>query len=498
LLSKSNNQVWFRVCQIFFVKGRRFFKSLAPLSFPTTQKYSNVRVRRILIFVLIAVLGPGQYLAFGEDRHSRRTPLVRAVEKVSPAVVNIYTTEVSRQARNPFRSFNNNLFDQFFKDFLPPNRSQKRSLGSGVLINADGFILTNEHVIAKAAKIHVVLGDKQEFDASVIGSDIKSDLAIIKIDSNKTLPYIEMGRSDDLMIGEQVIAIGNPFGLQQTVTTGIISALNRNIRAGKNMVYSDFIQVDASINPGNSGGPLLNINGSLIGINTAIYQKAEAIGFAIPIDHAKRIVDDLIRYGKVRRGWMGVSVQELDAQLLRHFELDGQKGVLVVGVAEKSSAGKADIKRGDIIISIDGHGVRDKSEFRGRMASYTVGSSIKFSVLRDGKMIDRKVRVTAIPKTYVKEFTRNWLGLNVQGNNERFARANRLATSKGMVVMEVIPNSAAGRIGIRPGDVIRQMSQKRVDTEKDYNSAVEDINNPDRILLLVQRGRQGYYVTLEP
>lgn len=440
----------------------------------------------------------GQSFVFAGERYNRRTPLVQAVERVSPAVVNIYTTETSRSVRNPFRNFNNNLFDKFFKDFLPPNKSQKRSLGSGVLINDEGFILTNEHVIAKAVKIHVVLGDKQEFDASVIGADLKSDLAIIKIDANKSLPHIEMGRSDDLMIGEQVIAIGNPFGLQQTVTTGIISALNRNIRAGKNMVYSDFIQVDASINPGNSGGPLLNINGSLIGINTAIYQKAEGIGFAIPIDHAKRIVDELIRYGKVRRGWMGVSVQELDAQLSRHFKLDGKKGVLVVGVADKSSAGKAGLKRGDIIISIDDHEVRGKSDFQGRMASYTVGSSIRFAIMRDGKMMERRVRVTSIPKTYVKEFTRNWIGLNVQENSERFARANRLTTSKGMVVMEVVPNSAAGRIGIKPGDIIRQMNQKRVNNEEDYNRAVEDINNPDRILLLVQRGRQGYYVTLEP
>jgi serine protease Do len=346
----------------------------------------SVRFQWFWIFFWFISLGPAQSLAFTEEgNYNRRTPLVRAVEKVSPAVVNIYTTEISRSLRNPFRSFNNNLFDQFFKDFLPPNTNQKRSLGSGVLINDEGFILTNEHVIAKAAKIHVVLSDKQEFDASVIGADIKSDLAIIKISSNKPLPYIEMGRSDDLMIGEQVLAIGNPFGLQQTVTTGIISALNRNIRAGKNMVYSDFIQVDASINPGNSGGPLLNINGSLIGINTAIYQKAEAIGFAIPIDHAKRIVNELIRYGKVRRGWMGVSIQELDAQLSRHFKLDRQRGVLIVGVADRSSAGQAGLKRGDIVIAVDNHDVKNKSDFRGRMASYTVGSSIRFSILRDGK-----------------------------------------------------------------------------------------------------------------
>ena len=440
----------------------------------------------------------GQPFVSAEVSYNRRTPLVQAVEKVSPAVVNIYTTEISRPARNPFRSFGNNLFDQFFKDFIPPTANERRSLGSGVLINGEGFILTNEHVISKAAKIHVILSDKQEFDASVIGADIKSDLAIIKINSRKPLPYVEMGRSDDLMIGEQVLTIGNPFGLQHTVTTGIISALNRNIRAGKNMVYSDFIQVDASINPGNSGGPLLNINGSLIGINTAIYQKAEGIGFAIPIDHARRIVDELIRYGKVRRGWLGISVQELDVQLSRHFKLDRENGVLVVGVADSSPAGKAGLKRGDIIIAIDDHEVKNKSDFRGRMASYTVSSSIRFSILRDGKVKKVRARVTAIPKSYVKEFTRHWLGLLVQENSERFARSNRLMTSKGMVVVEVVPNSASGRIGINPGDIIRQMNQKPVNNEEDYNKAVAEINNPDRILLLVQRGRQGYYVTLEP
>ncbi len=464
-----------------------------PLSFCFSMR---ILLKWFWVLILFAVMGPS--LANADDRYNRRTPLVRAVEKVSPAVVNVYTTEVSRSAQNPFRRSGDKFFDQFFKDFLPPTQSQKRSLGSGVLINDEGFILTNEHVVARAAKIHVILSDKQEFDASVIGADIKSDLAIIKINSDKPLPFVEMGRSDDLMIGEQILAIGNPFGLQQTVTTGIISALNRNIRVGENRVYSDFIQVDASINPGNSGGALLNINGSLIGINTAIYQQAEGIGFAIPIDHAKRIVDELIHYGKVRRGWLGVSVQELDAQLSRHFKMDRKKGVLVVGVADLSSAGKAGLKRGDIIIAVDDHDVSDKSDFRGRMASYTVGNSIRFSILRDGKMMERTVRVTSIPKSYVKEFTRNWIGLSVQENNAHFARSNKLATSKGMVVMEVVSNSAAGRMGINRGDIIRQMNQNRVDGEEDYNKAVADINNPDRILLLVQRGRQGYYVTLEP
>lgn len=432
------------------------------------------------------------------ELNRRRTPLVVAVEKVSPAVVNIYTSETGRSPRNPFRDFGNNLFDQFFNDFFSQNQNNKKSLGSGVLINREGYILTNEHVVARASEIHVALSDKREFEARVIGADIKSDLAIIKIDSDQFLPFVPMGRSDDLMIGEQVLAIGNPFGLRHTVTTGIISALNRNIRAGKNKVYSDFIQVDASINPGNSGGPLLNINGSLIGINTAIYQKAEGIGFAIPIDDAKRIVDELIRFGKVRRGWLGVSVQEMDSQLSRHFQLDRKKGVLVVRVAEKSPAEVAGLKRSDIILTIEGHEVTGKSDFHGRMASYTVDDKVRFSILRDGKNLELNVRVTSIPKRFVAEFTRDWLGIQVQQNNPQFARRNRLGTSKGMVVVNVVPKSASDRIGISAGDVIRQVNQDRIDTEEDYNKSIADLNNPDRILLLVQRGRQGYYVTLEP
>ena len=432
------------------------------------------------------------------ELNRRRTPLVLAVEKVSPAVVNIYTSETGRSPRNPFRNFGNKFFDQFFNDFYSKNQNNKKSLGSGVLIDKEGYIITNEHVVARASEIRVALSDKREFKARVIGADIKSDLAIIKIDSDQFLPFVPMGRSDDLMIGEQVLAIGNPFGLRHTVTTGIISALNRNIRAGKNKVYSDFIQVDASINPGNSGGPLLNINGSLIGINTAIYQKAEGIGFAIPIDDAKRIVDELIRFGKVRRGWLGVSVQEMNSQLSRHFQLDRKKGVLVVRVAGKSPAEIAGIKRSDIILAIEGHEVSGKSDFRGRMASYTVDDKVRFSILREGKNLKITVQVISIPKQYVAEFTHNWLGLKVQQNSPRLARSNRLATSKGMVVVNVVPKSAGDRIGISAGDIIRQVNQDRIDTEEDYNKSIADLNNPDRILLLVQRGRQGYYVTLEP
>ena len=455
-----------------------------------------MRAHWLWFFLCFQLLDSSFGLAAEQNR--RRTPLVIAVEKVSPAVVNIYTSETGRSPRNPFRNFGNNLFDQFFTDFFSNNQTNKKSLGSGVLINKEGYIITNEHVVARASQIRVALSDKREFEARVIGADIKSDLAIIKIDSDEFLPFVPMGRSDDLMIGEQVLAIGNPFGLRHTVTTGIISALNRNIRAGKNKVYSDFIQVDASINPGNSGGPLLNINGALIGINTAIYQKAEGIGFAIPIDDAKRIVDELIQFGKVRRGWLGVSVQEMNSQLSRHFQLDRKKGVLVVRVAEKSPAAVAGLKRSDIIVAIEDHEVTSKSDFRGRMASYTVDDNVRFAIIREGKNLELTARVISIPRQYVAEFTQSWLGLKVQQNSPRLARSNRFATSKGMVVTNVVPQSPSDKIGISAGDIIRQVNQDRIDTEEDYNKSIADLNNPDRILLLVQRGRQGYYVTLEP
>ena len=281
--------------------------------------YALVKSQILIIFLFGSVTWA--------ENDNRRTPIVKAVERVGASVVNINTEEVAPAVRNPFRDSRNPFFDQFFKEFFPSRDNNRRSLGSGVIIHPEGYILTNEHVVSKATIIKVTLIDKREFDARLVGSDIKSDLAVIKIETNENLPHVSLGRSDDLMIGETVIAIGNPFGLQHTVTTGIISALHRSIKGGGNRVYREFIQLDASINPGNSGGPLLNIEGSLIGINTAIFKQAEGIGFAIPINKAKRIINDLIRYGKVRRGWLGVSVQSITKEMLSFFNIERVRGV---------------------------------------------------------------------------------------------------------------------------------------------------------------------------
>ncbi|MDP7611304.1 MAG: Do family serine endopeptidase [Nitrospinaceae bacterium] len=432
------------------------------------------------------------------ENNNRRTPVVKVVEQAGPAVVNINTEEAVPAMRNPFRDSRNPFFDQFFKQLIPRLNNNRRSLGSGVIIHPDGYILTNEHVVAKATRIKVTLIDKREFDAHLVGADIKSDLAIIKIDSKEGLPHVALGQSGDLMTGETVIAIGNPFGLQHTVTTGIISALHRSIKGDKNRVYRDFIQLDASINPGNSGGPLLNINGSLIGINTAIFQQAEGIGFAIPINKAKRIVDDLIRYGKVRRGWLGVSVQDMTRDMLRFFHLDRVRGVVVVRVMKGSPGAKAGLKQGDVILSLENNEISDKSDYSERISTYPVGNTMRLKILRDGAERSASLKVSFLPVEQVAEYTRIWLGLNVSAIEKSLSRRYRLTTDQGVVVTGVTPSSAGGKIGIQPGDVIRQVNQARIKNEQDFKTAMVEAAGRESVLLLVQRGQNGYYVTLEP
>ncbi len=453
---------------------------------------------RFIITILALITFACGAVPLWAEGSDRRTPVVKVVEMAGPAVVNINTEEVVPAMRNPFRDSRNPFFDQFFQQLFPRLNNNRRSLGSGVIIHPDGYILTNEHVVARATRIKVTLIDKREFDAHLVGADIKSDLAVIKIDSEEHLPHVALGRSDDLMTGETVIAIGNPFGLRHTVTTGIISALHRSIQGDKKRVYRDFIQLDASINPGNSGGPLLNINGSLIGINTAIFQKAEGIGFAIPIDKATRIVDDLIRYGKVRRGWLGVSVQDMSKEMLRFFHLDRVTGVVVVRVMKGSPGAKAGLKQGDVILSLENNEVSDKSDYSERVSTYPVGNTIRLKILRDGAKHSVSLKVSFLPVKLVEEYTKIWLGFNVSTIGKSSLQRYRLATDQGVVVTGVVPGSAGGKIGIQPGDVIRQVNQARINNERDFKTAMVETAGSDSVLLLVQRGQNGYYVTLEP
>jgi serine protease Do len=315
------------------------------------------RISHLYILLLIIYIIPCQTVLCAVE--TRENSVVKALRKVSPAVVNISSQYKIRKNSNPFSGYGiDPLLENFFRDFFSPElerREQQTSLGSGVIIDGQrGLVLTNSHVVEKATTINVALNDKREFEATIVGMDPDSDLAVLKIKSDQTLPAMQMGNSEDIMVGESVIAIGNPFGFSHTVTTGVVSAVNRSIKTDER-VFHEFIQTDASINPGNSGGPLLNINGELIGINTAIYAQAQGIGFAIPINRAKRIISDLINYGEVVQTWIGMTVQPLDSDLVAYLNIKDKAGVLVTTVEPQSPAAAAGLNGGDVILSIDGH-----------------------------------------------------------------------------------------------------------------------------------------------
>ena len=466
------------------------------------SSHKHISLSFLLTIFLICLLIPAPSLTraapINETHPSRETPVVLTVKKVGPAVVNISTERVMKERINPF---GDPFLDRFFGDFFNvfPERSFKQeSLGSGVIIDPEGYILTNEHVILKTSQIHVTLADRREFEAKLIGADPKSDLAVIKIDAKETLPFVKMGTSDDLMIGETVIAIGNPFGLSHTVTTGVISALNRSVRIKDDRVYKDFIQTDASINPGNSGGPLMNIQGDLIGINTAIYQEAEGIGFAIPINRAKRIMDDLIHYGEVHKAWIGIFVQDLDQNLVKYFDLKRKEGVIVTSVFKDSPAEKSGLEKGDLIIKIAGQVIEAREDYVSILAGYTSGDKIPMAIMREKEKKEISVTASDIPLEIAEEVTLNWLGIKYREIALRDAVQLRLSDRRGVIVTEVVQSRAAVRAGIRSGDIIRQVNNQMITGEEDFRKAIVAATQYEGLLLMVQRGPYIYPVTLQP
>ncbi len=431
----------------------------------------------------------------------RESPVVRAVRKVSPAVVNISSSYEVRKRANPFSGFGMDpFFEEFFKDFFDPRFERRRestSLGSGVIIDGKrGFILTNAHLIERSGNIKVVLEDEREFEAKIVGADPDSDLAVLQIDSPIRLPSIEMGSSDDLMIGETVIAIGNPFGFSHTVTTGVISALNRSIRTEK-AVFHDFIQTDASINPGNSGGPLLNINGELIGINTAIYAKAQGIGFAIPINKATRIVTDLIQYGEVVISWTGLLLQDLDENLARYLRVPDNKGVMVTAVEPASPAMKAGIRKEDILLAIDNKPVQSVEDYYQILRSFPVGSTMKIHLLRKSKRLDLQLKTMLFPEEKALALAKRLLGIVVEDLTVKNRMLYRFSAKKGVVISEVQPQSYLASIGVESGDVIRQIDDMPVESMKDFKKAIIKSRPKKSVVVLVQRGAQGYYISVK-
>jgi Do/DeqQ family serine protease len=421
----------------------------------------------------------------------RRSAIVVAVEKVSPAVVNISTTVTEKVS--PFFPFGG---EDFFKDFFPDMFSREykhSSLGSGVIIDGEkGYIVTNHHVVARATEIKVITSNQKEYKGRSLGSDPRSDLAVIKIDAKEKLPEAKLGDSEDLMIGETVIAIGNPFGLTHTVTTGVVSAIDRSVRA-EDRVYRHFIQTDASINPGNSGGPLLNIDGDVIGINTAIYQKAQGIGFAIPINKAKRIVKELLRAGEVQPPWLGLDLQELTPELKRHFALPGGGGgVLVSDVYGNSPADRAGVKRGDVVLVVGGTSVASLSDYQDALAEFTTGDRITLKLFRRGKEISIPLQPASFPPELALETVYRRLGIKV-GEGRRGGNSQQRS---GVSVEEVKQDSEAGRIGLKSGDIIAQVNEVAVTNLEDFKKAVSQYHHLISLNLVVRRGPYAYSITL--
>lgn len=434
---------------------------------------------------------------------------VEVAKKVQPAVVHIQTEKTISVRPDPFwfgdEFFKGSPFEEFFKGFRSPRergkeyRHKQRGEGSGVIVDKEGYVLTNNHVIEGADRVKVRLNDGREFIATVKGRDTRTDLAVLHIKA-KDLPVATLGDSDKLEVGEWAIAIGNPFGLEHTVTVGVISAKGRSgLGTG---TYEDFIQTDASINPGNSGGPLINIDGEVIGINVMIIWPGQGIGFAIPINMAKQILSDLIKEGKVVRPWLGIRVQDLTADMAEQFQVKDREGVLVSQVEPGTGAEKAGLTSGDIIKTVDDKAVRNASELIKEIQKRKVGQKVRLGLIRDGKEMTLEVNLTAMPeKTEIameKEEAEEKMGARVQELNPQLASRYRISgVKRGVVVLSVEEGSLADEMGLQEGDVILEINRKKIETVRDFERAMKDAKIERGILLHIHRKGSSFYFTFK-
>jgi serine protease Do len=442
----------------------------------------RMNVQSVLAILAIGLAAPPAHAA---DPFSRENTTVRVVKQVGPSVVNI-TTERVIASRNPFPRGGNPFFDSFFRDFFEPRVPEAvQSLGSGVLIDAAGHILTNEHVVGRGGQIRVSLADGTEFGARLIGADPNNDIAVLQAETDGPLPWLAPGSSDDLMVGEPVIAIGNPFGLSNTVTTGVISAINRSIRT-ENRVYHGFIQTDASINPGNSGGPLVNAEGTLIAINTAVYNSGQGIGFAIPIDVAKRVVDELIAHGEITPVWLGLSFQDLNPGLLEVMNLPSDtSGALVNQVRESSPGERAGLRRGDLVTRVDGRPVQSARGFYEMLETSIAGQQLEIELWRSGKSRTVAVTLEELPKQQVARMMDEMLGMDLQPN-----------PAGGYRVHSVRERSGAAQIGIQSGDIVLGINGRTLEGDDALRRSILDLRGRSHALVVVQRGAGRYHVTI--
>ena len=440
--------------------------------------------RRLLAFTLFWAL-MGAHFAFASAREVRMTPVVRTVQSVAPAVVNIHTARIVEQEVNPFGGLfgDDEMLRHFFGSQEFTRRFEQRSLGSGVIIDGKkNLVLTNSHVIEGASSIRVRLLDGRQFDGELVGSDPDFDLAILHLKDASDLPQANMGDSSDMMIGETVIAIGNPFGFGNTVTTGVVSALERTIET-KQGTFTDFIQTDAAINPGNSGGPLMNLAGELVGINTAIYAEAEGIGFAIPINKAKRVVDELVSFGRVQAVWLGLEGQDVDERIARYLGLDGMRGMVVTQVHEPAVA-QAGVKPGDVVVSVGGVAVEDRDHYQRILRNFTLGQKVRLELAgQDGRR-----EITAAMQSFTDDKAldmagRRWgMTVSVRGPE--------------LLIDKVRPGSPAQRLGLKSGDVLLKVAGDPMASVDDFSRAFKRYRMANTVLLLVVRDGRGYHVRL--
>jgi Do/DeqQ family serine protease len=430
---------------------------------------------------------------------------VEVVKKVQPSVVNVTTEKTITMKpweRYGEDFFKGSPFEDFFKGFgFSPRekgkeyRHKQRSGGSGVIVDKEGYILTNNHVVEGADKVKIRLNDGREFTAIVKGQDSRTDLAVLHIKA-KDLPVATLGDSDKLEVGEWAIAIGSPFGLEHTVTVGVISAKGRTgLGTG---TYEDFIQTDASINPGNSGGPLINIDGEVVGINAMIIQPGTGIGFAIPINMAKQILNDLIKQGKVVRPWLGISVQDLTPEMAEQFQVKEKEGVIVAQIHQGTGAEKAGLASGDIMKSVDDKAIKNTNELIKEIQKKKVGQKVKLNVVRDGKPMTIEVTLTAMPdkpEALKEKEGEEKLGARVQELTPQLSARYRISSEikRGVIVISVEEGSPADELGLQEGDVILEINRKKIETTKDFDKAIKDINVDKGIVFRLHRRGNTFY-----
>ena len=436
---------------------------------------------------------------------ARPASFAELAKKLSPSVVNIKVVKVEKLAFNrPEMEIPDgpagDLFKRFFQEMpQAPESRRTQGAGSGVIISQDGYVLTNNHVVEGAKEVTVTFANQQEYKAQVVGRDPKTDLAVLKVESKKSFPAVTLGDSDQLQVGDWVVAIGNPFGLNNTVTSGIVSAKGRVIGAGP---YDDFIQTDASINPGNSGGALLNMKGELVGINTAIIPNGQGIGFAIPVNTAKPLVPQLISKGEVTRGYLGVNIQSITPELAKALKLQDRKGALVADVVSGGPADQGGIKRGDVIIAFNGKVVEDSRHLPVLVAAAPVNQEATVTILRNGHEQKLSMKVGQLPEDKtasekpVHPAAGKW-GLQLRDLNPQIAQRFNLKEDKGVVVAGLEPGSRAAEAGMQRGDLILEVNRQPVGSVKEVLENIARSKDKDHLLLLVQRDSGKFFLPLE-